>query len=194
ISCNPLREGDRVALCISPAFDVSVQEIYAPLCQGATLVIPDEGLTGFELSEFIAEQRVTSLTVPVAVLATMPENGLPSLRRLVVGGEACPQRLVDLWAPGRSMHNAYGPTESTVCATVSAPLRPLGQDGPVTIGGPVASTEVFVLDEGLSLVPAGVVGELYICGAGLARGYVNQPSVTASRFVACPFAPGERMY
>ncbi|MFC9089789.1 non-ribosomal peptide synthetase, partial [Nocardiopsis dassonvillei] len=194
ISCNPLREGDRVALCISPAFDVSVQEIYAPLCQGATLVIPDEGLTGFELSEFVAEQRVTSLTVPVAVLATMPENGLPSLRRLVVGGEACPQRLVDLWAPGRSMHNAYGPTESTVCATVSDPLRPLGQDGPVTIGGPVASTEVFVLDEGLSLVPAGVVGELYISGAGLARGYVNQPSLTASRFVACPFAPGERMY
>ncbi|APC35404.1 hypothetical protein A9R04_12210 [Nocardiopsis dassonvillei] len=194
VSCNPLREGDRVALCISPAFDVSVQEIYAPLCQGATLVIPDEGLTGFELSEFVAEQRVTSLTVPVAVLATMPGNGLPSLRRLVVGGEACPQHLVDLWAPGRSMHNAYGPTEGTVCATVSEPLRPLGQDGPVTIGGPVASTEVFVLDEGLSLVPAGVVGELYISGAGLARGYVNQPSLTASRFVACPFAPGERMY
>ncbi|WP_174547393.1 phosphopantetheine-binding protein, partial [Nocardiopsis dassonvillei] len=96
--------------------------------------------------------------------------------------------------PEMVVRTTYGPTEVTLCAT-QVPWRGGVRPGEVVpLGSGLDNTSVFVVDEGLSLVPAGVVGELYISGAGLARGYVNQPSLTASRFVACPFAAGERMY
>ncbi|WP_156745579.1 MULTISPECIES: non-ribosomal peptide synthetase, partial [unclassified Mycobacterium] len=112
---------------------------------------------------------------------------------LVVAAEACSAELVDRWAPGRVMTNAYGPTETTMCVAVSPPLR--AGTGTPPIGAPVPGAAFFVLDRWLRAVPVGTVGELYVAGRGLGAGYLRRPGLTASRFVACPFGePGRRMY
>ncbi|MDQ7803079.1 non-ribosomal peptide synthase/polyketide synthase [Amycolatopsis sp. A133] len=186
-------EGDRVLAYSSPSFDASVLELCLALPSGAALVVvPPEPLLGEPLAEFLAAHRITHTLIPPAALATVPATDLPDLRTLVVGGDACPAELVDRWAPGRRMINAYGPTESTIVATWSEPLVP---GTPPPIGRPIPNTRVYVLDAALEPVPIGVAGELYVAGPSLARGYLDRPGLTADRFTANPFgAPGERMY
>lgn len=184
--------GARMLQFSSPSFDAWVWEIVA-LASGATLVVPPPGrLAGAELADLLVRERVSHATLPPAVLATVPVVEPADLMTLVVAGEACGPELVERWAPGRRMVNAYGPTESTVCVSMSVPLQP---GGGVPIGRPVLGTRVYVLDEGLRPVPTGVVGELYAAGAGVARGYLNRPGLTGERFVADPYGPaGSRMY
>ncbi|MFC5687627.1 non-ribosomal peptide synthase/polyketide synthase [Amycolatopsis mediterranei] len=186
-------EGDRVLAYSSPSFDASILELCLALPSGAALVVvPPEPLLGEPLAEFLAAHRITHTLIPPAALATVPATDLPDLRTLVVGGDACPAELVDRWAPGRRMINAYGPTESTIVATWSDPLRP---GTPPPIGRPIPNTRGYVLDAALQPVPVGVPGELYVAGPSLARGYLDRPGLTADRFTANPFgAPGERMY
>ncbi len=188
----------RVLQLASPSFDASFWELCMALTSGASLVVADERLlVGEPLAAQISEQGVTHATIPPAVLAQLPARELPALRCLVTAGEACPAELVVRWAPERLMVNAYGPTETTVCATISAPLPAVGAGdvASVPIGRPVAGCQAHVLDESLRLVPAGVIGELYVSGRAVARGYLGLPGLTASRFVASPYSrAGAGMY
>ncbi|MEU0213538.1 non-ribosomal peptide synthetase, partial [Streptomyces canus] len=185
--------GSRVGQFASAAFDTFGWEWLMALLSGAALVVvPGEWRLGSALPEFLAEARVTHVTLPPGVLATLEERSIGTDVVLVVAGEACPPEVMARWASGRAMFNSYGPTETTVDATL---WRCDPDAVGVAIGTPVVNTRVFVLDEALAPVPAGVAGELYVAGAGLARGYVGRAGLTAERFVACPFGGvGERMY
>ncbi|MEK2479697.1 AMP-binding protein, partial [Streptomyces noursei] len=144
--------------------------------------------------DLLDEQRITHTLIPPSLLASVPQRPLPHLTTLLVGAEACPTELVNRWAPGRRMLNAYGPTEITVAATLSTPLTP---HTPPPIGAPLPNTRIHILDQHLQPVPPGVAGELYIAGIGLARGYHHQPALTATRFLANPHhtdTPGARLY
>ncbi|WP_141726227.1 non-ribosomal peptide synthetase, partial [Actinacidiphila rubida] len=189
-----LGAGDRVLQLASPSFDGSVGETMGALLTGSTLVVapPERLAIGPELVGTVRHFDVTHLILPPAALAPLEPGDLPSVRVLTLVGEAVPNELVARWAPGRRIVNGYGPTESTVCATISRPLRESAATPP--IGPPAANTVLHVLDERLRPVAPGVRGELYLSGAGLAHGYAAQPGLTAERFVACPFAPGQRMY
>ncbi|MFI7089230.1 amino acid adenylation domain-containing protein [Streptomyces anulatus] len=187
--------GSRVLQFASPSFDAAFWELCMALLSGAALVVaPEDRLApGAPLTALLAERGVTHATLPPAVLAaTEPAAGTLPGGTLITAGEACSAALAAAWAPGRRMVNAYGPTESTVCATMTGPLA---GDGLPPLGSPVTHTQVLVLDDELNSVAAGAVGELYLAGAGLARGYLGRPSLTAGRFVARPGGrPGERMY
>src|SRR6202000_216375 len=140
--------------------------------------------------------HVDVITQTPSAAAVLDPAGLESAA-LVVVGEACPVEGVGRWAPGGVMVNAYGPTETTMCVAVSAPLTAglPGQNRVVPIGSPVGGAALFVLDAWLRPVPPGVGGELYVAGAGLGVGYLRRAGLTAARFVACPFGgPGARMY
>ncbi|MCP2163251.1 amino acid adenylation domain-containing protein [Goodfellowiella coeruleoviolacea] len=186
----------RVLQFASTSFDTSVWEICMALLAGATLVIvPEPDRLGAPLAEFVSRNRITHLTLPPAALAALPdEPALPATTTLVVAGEACPPDLVDRWAADRPMFNSYGPTETTVDATLWRCRT--GLSGASTpIGGPVHNTAVYLLDAALRPVPTGVVGELYVGGTGLARGYLERPGLSSGRFVANPFGPpGSRLY
>ncbi|MFJ3928566.1 amino acid adenylation domain-containing protein, partial [Streptomyces sp. NPDC090022] len=169
--------GSRVGQFASAGFDTFGWEWFMALLTGATLVvIPQEQRLGEALPRFLAEQRVTHVTLPPAVLATLDEASIGSDVVLVTAGEACPPDVMARWARGHRLFNSFGPTETTVDATL---WRCVAGAGEVAIGGPVVNTRVFVLDELLSPVPVGVSGELYVAGAGLARGYVGRPGLTA---------------
>ncbi|MEV5898228.1 amino acid adenylation domain-containing protein, partial [Nonomuraea fuscirosea] len=193
VSALGVGPGSRVGQFASASFDTFGWEWMMALLSGAALVvIPPARRLGEGLPLFLTERRVTHVTLPPAVLATLPEHALDPGVVVVVAGEACPPDVMARWARGRRMFNSYGPTETTVDATL---WRCDPDAGQVLIGSPVPDTRVYVLDEYLTPVPVGAVGEIYVAGAGLARGYLGRPGLSAERFVADPFAAdGSRLY
>ncbi|MHA6616937.1 Pls/PosA family non-ribosomal peptide synthetase [Pseudonocardia sp. DLS-67] len=182
-----VRPTDRVYQGMTVSFDFSIEEIWPTFAVGATLVVgpTDSRRLGGELADFLEGTRVTVLYCVPTLLATIPRD-LPRIRNLLVGGEACPAGLVQRWSrPGRRMLNTYGPTEATVTCTWGQ----LVPDRPVTIGRPLPTYSIVILDDQLRPVPDGEVGEICVGGPGVALGYVGLPEKTAERFVPHPLAP-----
>jgi amino acid adenylation domain-containing protein len=179
-------------------FDASVLDTFMPLLAGARVVLaPAETLHAPpRLTALLRAARITFVLLPPAVLSLLGEDPFPDLRVLVAGGEELPASLARRWIrPGLRLINAYGPTEVTVIAT-QAELT-TGTPVPPPIGLPSRPNyQAYVLDRHLNPVPTGVTGELYLGGAGVARGYLNQPGLTRERFFPDPFSPepGGRLY
>ncbi|MFJ8475255.1 amino acid adenylation domain-containing protein [Kitasatospora sp. NPDC094011] len=194
VAATGVGPGSRVLQAASLSFDVSVSDLAVALSTGAALVLPREQseLVGESLAALIDRHGVTHADVATAMAATLPDVPLPTLRTLIGGGEAIPRELAARLGRDRLMLNSYGPTETTVIVTMSEPLT--GTEQP-PIGHPCQDVRIHLLDERLRPVEPGTVGELYVSGPHLARGYLGRPALTADRFVACPFGePGDRMY
>ncbi|UJD76475.1 non-ribosomal peptide synthetase [Photorhabdus luminescens] len=179
-------------------FDASVWEIMMALCGGATLDIPVDTVRQdpLRLWRYLEEQRVTHACLTPALLRDGAD--LPAITikpTLILGGEAPSAALLQALRGRATLFNAYGPTEITVCATCWH-CPPDYTDMLIPIGRPTANSRIYLLDNHGQPVPFGAVGELYIGGAGVARGYLNQPDLTAERFLADPFSdkPDDRMY
>ncbi|MFD7168244.1 non-ribosomal peptide synthetase [Streptomyces violascens] len=198
-----LRDDDVVGQAADATFDAATFEIWAPLVTGARLVVIDKTtlLDPAALIGALTRHQVTTLFLTTAVfnqVVAVDPSAFRTLRHLLFGGEAVnSQRVAQVLAaepPQRLLH-VYGPTETTTYATWHL-VREVGENASVPIGGPLANTTVYVLDEQLSPVPVGVVGELYVAGPGVARGYLNRPELTAERFLDNPLgeAPDDRLY
>jgi nonribosomal peptide synthetase DhbF len=185
----------------SASFDVSVWEFFWPLIEGARLVLakPVEHKDPAYLADLIQSQGITTLHFVPSMLQSFLQNAVLGscceLRRVFCSGEALPSELQEQFYATLDvpLHNQYGPTETGEVTFWAC--RSETELASIPLGRPIWNTQVYVLDSGLHPVPVGVAGELYIAGAGLARGYFNRPGLTAERFVANPFGlPGSRMY
>lgn len=196
------------------SFDASVSEIFMGLLSGGQLVLTPQSILSSipDLLEVMQREDVTTVTLPPSLLRVLDPNlvnmALPKFRTLISAGEPCSKELALRWGsaifkqPDRQMINAYGPTEATIGPTFY-PLQ-FSSDGnlvgvpegckTIPIGKPIPNMYVYILDQNQQLVPAGVTGEIYLGGIGLARGYLNQPELTSEKFIPNPFVPGERLY
>lgn len=187
----------RILQFASPSFDVAACDIWPTLAAGATLVLIPHGyvVSPDSLVVLLREGCITHATLPPVLLKEVRDCGpaeLPDLRVVITGGEHTDQGTIARWAGGRRMVNVYGVTEATVATTATAPLTGAQPSG---IGRPVSNCRVHILDRDGRLAVPGAVGELFLAGAGLARGYLRRPAMTADRFVPDPYGPpGTRMY
>ncbi|RMC28995.1 non-ribosomal peptide synthetase, partial [Paracoccus alkanivorans] len=183
----------------SLAFDASLGVIFGALASGSALILPEPGIEKqpVELARLIERHGIREwISGPGLWRAVLDEDGadLSSLRTVVLGGEAIPASLVAAHEQSMTaaLWNEYGPTEAAIWCASALVIK----DGTRLnlIGRPISNMQFLILDASLHPVPVGVVGELYIAGAGLAQGYLNRPDLTAERFLANPFSPGQRMY
>jgi amino acid adenylation domain-containing protein len=192
----PLTEADRLVAVTTLSFDIAVLELLLPLVCGGQVVLADASTAGdgAALRRLLHMSKATALqATPATYRMLHAAGGVPERVRLrLCGGEALPPDLVEvLTADGAQAWNVYGPTETTVWSA-AGPVAP--PPAPIEVGPPIPGTRMYVLDANLRPVPPGVLGEVYLAGAGVARGYHGQPGLTAERFLPDPWSPGARLY
>ncbi len=194
---------DRVACVSNPAFDAVTMEIAAPLAVGGCIVVIDQAtfLDPVRFGTALNRHAITALFMTTALFTqyfAVLGRAFARLRFLLTGGEvASPDCFAKLLSDGAPQHliHCYGPTETTTYATTFEVVSIDGRDTRVPIGRPIAQTQIYILDDRMNPVPQGVAGEIFIGGAGLARGYVDRSDLTAERFVPDPFdVAGKRLY
>ncbi|RAJ77623.1 non-ribosomal peptide synthase protein (TIGR01720 family)/amino acid adenylation domain-containing protein [Chitinophaga dinghuensis] len=191
-----INAADRCLQFFSSSFDVSVFEIFIVLTTGAALYIAPESARKnlLLLEEYIAREVLTVATLPAAYIKLLQPENILSVKKLITGGEAVPTEKAAQFLPYTRYFNAYGPTETAICATIFELLPTTDTSRPMPVGKPIASTCIYILDKYGQLLPDGVTGEIYIGGNCLAAGYFNRSELTAEKFVADPFIPGKRIY
>lgn len=198
-----MQQTDRVTQYAELSFDASLGEIFTAFRAGATLLIipQDVRLSGTDLYHYLRIQAATTTALSPSVAGLLPERDLVDLRTMISAGEACPIELVQKWATPlgddevreRAFFNSYGPAEATISITLELCRS---SDRRVSLGRPIANVQAYILDMYMQPVPVGVLGELYIGGVSLARGYLGHAEQTAERFVPNPYGdePGARLY
>ncbi len=178
----------------SLGFDASVSEWLMALLKGATLYISNDQdrQSPHALESFLIENQISHATIPPALLELLDADKEYHLQSLIVAGESCEFSLAQKWLRNYRVFNAYGPTEVSVCASMTELHR--GEE--INIGKPIDNTQLYVLGKSQELLPLGAVGELYVGGKGLARGYVNRSDLTNERFIQSPFSnhPQDKLY
>ena len=190
-------EEGNFGLFSSLSFDLTVTSLFLPLIRGHKIKVFANNLNAHEvLQDYILNSNaldIIKLTPShLEILKDLNLKEIP-LKKIIVGGEALLSRQVDEILKENNelvIYNEYGPTESTV----GCMIKIISKDSQITIGEPISNTQVYILDESLQPLPIGAIGTLYVSGAGLARGYLNKPELTAAKFVSNPFIEGERMY
>ncbi|MGC5746370.1 amino acid adenylation domain-containing protein [Chryseobacterium sp. NFX27] len=189
-----LSEQDRTLQFSPYNFDGSVIDLWIPLTKGATIhLYPNNKLLGEQLSEFISQHAISVIPfISPTVLSTIPQNtDLPLLKVIGTGAETCPPHVSQYWKQYTKLLNMYGPTESTVAVNkfIFDDIHPDN-----TIGTTIKNMRLYVLDQYLRPVPNGVIGELYISGIQLSKGYLNKPELTAEKFIKNPFVNNENSF
>lgn len=192
ISYLNIRSCEKVMLFSSISFDASVEQIFVALLSGSTLFVMKKSdlLNIPKVEEYIKKNQITHIHSIPAFLENIDIKQLPSVRRVISGGEKCNESLVEKYESITSFYNKYGPTE----ITISCSIKELKKDSVVTIGSPISNTQIYILDKNLKLLPIGTAGYIYISGEGVARGYLNQPELTSQKFIENPFISGGRIY
>ncbi|MBF0121589.1 MAG: amino acid adenylation domain-containing protein, partial [Desulfobacterales bacterium] len=185
-------DNNRLTAYSSYTFDVSVSEFFVSLLNGGELHILDDYTRNdaFKLSKYLKNNRINYTFLPPAILSVLPDYDYDSLEGIVFAGEPCNQKTGGYWAKKYRLYNYYGPTETTIYATGTRAVT----ENVNIIGKPINNNYAYVLDNDLNPVPIGVYGELYIGGAGVARGYLNLEKLTKERFIKNPFVPHSRLY
>lgn len=193
-----LDESSSILQFFSFGFDGSVADIFSALLSGAELQIinREDAYPGENLRNILEKNNINMILMPPSALKVLPNSGLNNLKTVLSGGENFTPEIFHRWGKRDKVINAYGPTESTVIATRYRLTEKDINRKIIPIGKPVYNQQVYILDKYLNPVPIGVEGEIFIAGIGLSRGYLNQPSLTAEKFIPNPFSqkPGERIY
>ncbi|MEX6690965.1 non-ribosomal peptide synthase/polyketide synthase, partial [Danxiaibacter flavus] len=196
-ACFGITEDERILLFSNYCFDASVEQMFLALLNGVPLVLFPEGLqlepASFGL--FLQSNHITHLHATPAFIENVPLVAYECLKRVIAGGDICKTDLADKWKNKVRFYNEYGPTETTVTSIEFLDDgERMNNSHLLSLGRPLANTEVYVLDNDQRLVPIGTPGEICISGAGLARGYLNRPELTAEKFIRHPFHQDKKLY